>query len=130
VRIPAKDPKHGGRNISGLIYGKKNFKKPGEKKRGPKPNWYKAKCEAYLYDGNLFNFFARVAKGDPVDRFVTMSGRVVKIPSSVRNRMLAITELRDTAFGKPGSTMDVTSGGKPLPALPDIIDEARKRANS
>ena len=104
-------------------------KTPARKKPGPKPLWYREKCEQYLRRGNLFNFLSEVAKGDPVDRFITMSGKVVRCPANIRNRIAAIIELRDTAFGKPGSTVDVTSGGKPLPALPDLIDEARKRAS-
>lgn len=129
AQLPMKLPRKTNKVVPGNKLALGHKPKPGDKKRGPKPNWYKEKCESYLRDGNLFNFFSRVAKGDRVDRVVTMGGDVIQIPASIRNRMAAICELRDTAFGKPSSSVDVTSGGKAISDLPSILAEARKRAN-
>ena len=115
-----------GNTLARINRGRK--KKPGEKKRGPKPNWYKEKCEDLILKGRLFNVLSDVASGAKVDRHITLDGRSIAISASIRNRLTAIAELRDTAFGKPGSSVDVTSGGKAIQDLPSIIAQARKRA--
>ena len=95
---------------------------------GPKPSWYKKRCESLLQEWRLLDFLGEVARGSTVDRIVKANGRVLKISSSIRDRITAIVELRDAAFGRPASSMDVTTRGKLLPSLPSMIEDARKRA--
>jgi len=100
----------------------------GGNQGGRPPDWYKRRCAELLDRHDLFKFLSDVAKGKKEELHITQFGRVLLTRAKVRDRIQAIAELRDTAHGRPGSNMDITSGGKPLSSLPDILDEARKRS--
>ena len=103
---------------------------------GMKPNWYKKRCAELLQRRKLFDFLADVGSGEEVAHVVTLDGKVVKIPPKVADRIKAICEMRDTAWGRPGGNVDLTTGGQPFssptadPVVPTLTPKQMKKLAS
>lgn len=61
---------------------------------------HRAECRKLVEDLKIREFFGNVAKGDKLDFTVTMSGKVVDIPASIRNRLMAGLTLIEHGYGK------------------------------
>ena len=83
--------------------------KPGHKFVGsnePKPGagrpseMHRAECRQLVETLKIREFFGDVTKGDKVDFTVTIAGKVVKVPASIRNRLFAGLTLIEHGYGR------------------------------
>lgn len=64
---------------------------------------HRAQCRKLVEDLGIREFFGKVSKGEKVDFFTTIAGKVVPVPASIRNRLLAGITLIEQGYGKaPG----------------------------
>lgn len=77
--------------------GAKGGARPGA---GQPSDLHRAACRALVEQLKIRDFFGQVTKGDKVDFTVSMGGKVVKIPASIRNRILAGVTLIEHGYGK------------------------------
>jgi len=71
--------------------------KPGA---GRPSDAHRAQCRNLVETLKIRDFFGDVTKGKKVDFTVTMDGKVVNVPASVRNRMFAGLTLMEHGYGR------------------------------
>jgi hypothetical protein len=67
---------------------------------GAPSNMHRAECRKLVESLKIRDFFGDVTKGKKVDFTVTMDGKVVNVPASVRNRMFAGLTLMEHGYGR------------------------------
>ena len=67
---------------------------------GAPSQMHRAECRRLVETLGIRDFFGDVAKGKKVDFTVTIDGRVVKVPASVRNRLYAGLTLIEHGYGR------------------------------
>lgn len=61
---------------------------------------HRAECRRLVESLQIREFFGDVTKGDRVDFTVTLDGKVIKVPASIRNRLFAGLTLIEHGYGK------------------------------
>jgi hypothetical protein len=99
----------------------KGGKRPGA---GRPPNWFKARMQEIASKKESCQFLEDCIDGKSVDRIVTPTGRVLRVPATANVRVSAWEAARDTGFGRP--TQEVEHKGVVGVDLTTLIQRAEE----